>query len=97
MESEEMINKLMEMNQDMVNLNKELMAKLQAKENVKFEQATTPDGLPMWESKTVNIDCGLEMKKLEKEGWEPIGGISSSIVYRRPVKKQEPKPYGYER
>ncbi len=96
MESEEMINKLMEMNQDMVNLNKELMAKLQAKENVKFEQATTPDGLPIWESKAINFSS-CEREKYEKEGWEPIGSIGCSMIYKRPVKKQEPKQYDYER
>lgn len=92
-------NKALYLAETVAKLNDELLAKQNSnvQEEKKFEQATTPDGLPIWESKAINFGCTSDREKYEKEGWEPIGSIGCSMIYKRPVKKHDPVPYDFGR
>lgn len=63
----------------------------------KFEQETTPDGLPKWEYKKVHTKQDELIEKLGNEGWEAVGGGDNTIFFKRPMKKKELPSYDYGR
>ncbi len=90
-----MCSDLMTMNDNLMNMNKELIAKVQSQGNdKKFEQATTRDGLPMWEYTCTNRGNDRGMNQLGKEGWEMTTSSENTVYFRRPIKKQAEPEYG---